>query len=83
MRIVLIPTKGTQVTKKAVALFRLLMVLPNQALPNHLDANFALAYGLQIAHMFSTCLEIGLLKGEEKRNKGHKGEYIVQLSPVS
>ena len=49
-----------------------------EALPPDFRANFAMAYGFSIAHTFSTGWEIGVLKGEEKKNKGHKGEYIVQ-----
>ena len=48
---------------------------PFQA-PN--GVNFELAYGLSIAHTFSTGWEIGVLKGQETKNKGHKGEYIVK-----
>ena len=49
-----------------------------EALPPDFSANFALAYGLPTAHTLSTGWKIGVLKGEEKKNKGHKGEYIVQ-----
>ena len=49
-----------------------------EALPPDFRANFAMAYGFSIAHTFSTGWEIGVLQGEEKKNKGHKGEYIVQ-----
>ena len=74
-------TKGTQGTKKTVALFRPLMVLLfYEALPPELSANFALTYGLSIAHTFSTGWEIGVLKGQETKNKGHKGEYIVKYT---
>ena len=49
-----------------------------EALPPDLSANFALAYGLSIVHTFSTGWEIGILKGEEKRNKRPQREYIVK-----
>ena len=46
-----------------------------EALPPDFRANFAMAYGFSIAHTFSTGWEIGVLQGEEEKNKG---EYIVQ-----
>ena len=74
--------KGTQGTKKTVALFRPLIIINgvtfDEALPPDFRANFAMAYGFSIAHTFSTGWEIGVLQGEERKNKGHKGEYIVQ-----
>ena len=43
-----------------------------------IEEDFSRAFGSKIAHTFTTGLEIGVLKGIEKRKKEHKGEYIVK-----
>ena len=40
-----------------------------EALPPDFSADFALAYGLSIAHTLSTGWEIGVHKGEEKKKQ--------------